>query len=122
MSWNTLYQPTHTEDAISLVRECVTILRARGLKTDTALHDLPELVGTTKRRVRTLFHRDGMPVVLRNEWMNLRYRVGLFLLNEASRLRGLAEKYEERGQELVSGQQEIQWNQQNVGSPQRRAA
>lgn len=109
-SWRKSYQP-YTEDAIGLVRECVAVMRARGLKSDTALHDLPAIMQTSQRRVRTLFHRDGMPVVLKNEWMSLRYRVGLFFLNEAERLRELADKHEARGNDLVSGQTEFQWEQ-----------
>src|SRR4051794_40693137 len=108
MSWNKAFQH-HTGEAIELVMDCVAVLRARGVKTPDALRDLSDIMRTSPRRMRTLFHRDGSPVVLKHEWMSLRYRAGLFFLNESVRLHALANKYEERGNELVSGQQEFQW-------------
>jgi hypothetical protein len=117
-SWKTSFQ-SNAETAIEVVRQCVSVLRSRGLKTDSALRDLAPELGVTHRRIRTLFHRDGIPVVLKNEWMQLRYRAGLFFLNEASRLRELADDHEERGNNLVSGQLEFSWNEQNA-SPSRR--
>lgn len=107
-SWKALYQ-SNAEIAIETVRRCVTVLRSRGLKTDTALSDLAPILGTTNRRMRTLFHRDGIPVVLQNEWASLRYRAGLFFLNEAARLRLLADEYEAKGEALVSVQLEFSW-------------
>lgn len=106
-SWKKVYR-SYAEDAIDLVRRCVSI-RTGGVKTDTALRDLAGSLGTTHRRIRTLYHRDGLPVVLENEWMMLRFRVGLFLLNEAFRLRRLADAYEEEGNNLVSDQLEFSW-------------
>lgn len=112
-SWKKACQP-YTEDAIGLIRECVAAMRARGLKTSTVLRDLPAVMRMSERRVRTLFHRDGIPVVLANEWQSLRYRAGLFFLNEAERLRQLADQYEARGNDLVSGQLELPWEQTNT--------
>lgn len=107
-SWKSSYQPS-TEIAMETVRKCVAVLRSRGSKTDTALRDLAPTLGTTHRRIRTLFHRDGFPVVLKNEWLSLRYRAGLFFLNEAQRLRKLADEYEEAGENLVADQLEFSW-------------
>lgn len=121
MSCQKSRQP-YTEQAITLVRDMVAVLRRRGMKTEFALKDLPGLVDSTQSRMKTLFYGENDRLVLRNEWMNLRHKAGLFFLNEACRLHSLAEKYEARGQELVTEQKEFPWNQQNVGSPQRRAA
>lgn len=111
MSWRKTSH-SYAESAISLVRECVAVLRSRGLKTDAALQDLPSIIDTTPRRVRSLFHREEGRIVLKNEWLSLRYRAGLFFLNEAARLRELADKYDERGSQLVSGQGEFDWSEQ----------
>jgi hypothetical protein len=119
-SWKASYQ-SYAEVAIEVVRECASVLRSRGLKTDTALRDLAPELGITHRRVRTLFHRDGIPVVLKNEWMQLRYRAGLLFLNEAERLRNLADRYEEKGNDLVSGQMELPW-EITTNTSQRRCA
>ncbi len=117
-SWYKVSQP-HTETAMDTVRRCVAALRSRGLKTDTALRDLADILGTTHRRVRTLFHRDYEPVVLQNEWHALRFRAGLFFLNEAQRLRRLADRYEASGEDLISDQPEFTWEKSwdaNAGS------
>ncbi len=121
-SWKKSFQPD-TELAIATVRECVKALRSRGLKTDVALVDLAQALDTTPRRVRTLFHRDGDPIVLKNEWLSLRYRAGLFFLNEAQRLRALADHYEMAGEDLVASQLEVSWEQPwSKNGPQRRSA
>lgn len=119
-SWKASHQ-SNAEIAIEYIRDCVALFRSRGAKTDTALRDLAPELGITHRRVRTLFHRDGVPVVLKNEWMQIRHRVGLLFLNEAERLRELADRYEEKGNDLVSGQMEFQWETHANGS-QRRCA
>ena len=108
MSWQKKHH-SYTEDAIELIRECVSVLRGSGLKTDAALQDMPALFETTPRRIRSLFHREDERIVLKNEWMSLRYRGGLFFLNNAARLRELADKHEEIGNNLVSGQLELEW-------------
>lgn len=109
-SWKRNYQ-SYTEVAIETVRECVKVLRSRGAKTDVALRDLAPVLGTSDRRPRTLFNHDGDPIVLKNEWMQLRYRAGLLFLDEAKRLRDIADKYETAGEEgLVANQQmEFRW-------------
>jgi hypothetical protein len=121
MSWSKK-STSFTEPAVELVRQCVAAFRARGVETKRALPDLAPELAMSGRRVRCLFYRDGAPVVLKNEWMSLRYRAGLFLLNEAERLRQLADEYEERGNNLVSGQMEFLWNEQNASPSQRRYA
>ena len=121
MTWDKSYQ-SNEEGAITLVRLCIAALRSRGLKTDTALRDLPGILGISPRRVRTLFHRDYEPVVLKNEWLSLRYRVGLFFLNEAQRLRLLADDFDEAGETLVAEQMELPWEaewQSTSGSQKR---
>jgi hypothetical protein len=107
-SWKKTSQ-ANTEGAIDLVRRCVTALTG-GVKTDTALRDIAEALGTTHRRVRTLYHRDGTPVVLHHEWESLRYRSGLFFLNLAARLRAKADEYEAAGENLVADQMEFRWS------------
>lgn len=105
-SWRTSFQSNH-ESAMELIRTCVALLRSRGMKSDAAMQDLAPILGTTYRRIRTLFHRDGDPVVLKHEWLSLRYRVGLFFLNEAARLRATADEIEAAGNELVAEQMEF---------------
>lgn len=119
-AWSKSY-PSNAESAIELVRRCVAAARSWGTKTDVALHDLAPALGTTPRRIRTLFHRDREPVVLKNEWLSLRYRAGLFFLNNAVRLRELADEHEEIGNNLVSGQQEFKW-EERTNATQRHAA
>lgn len=114
----------YTEQAITLVRDLVAALRKRGTKTQFALKDLPEIVDTTPTRVKTLFYGEKDRVVSKHEWMSLRYRAGLFWLNESVRYRKLAEEAEERGNELVSTQLELPiWETHNTtSSKQRRCA
>jgi hypothetical protein len=123
VSWEETSHP-YTEKAISLVRDLVAALRKRGTKTEFALKDLPGLVDTTPTRIKTLFYGEKDRVVLKHEWMSLRYRAGLFWLNEAARYRILAEEAEERGNDLVSSQLELPiWETQNItSSRQRRCA
>jgi hypothetical protein len=106
-SWKSSYQ-SNTEIAMETVRHCVNLL-TKGRKTDTALRDLAPVLGISHRRIRTLYHRDGVPVVLNGEWLSLRYRAGLFFLNEAQRFRALGDKCEAYGEDLVSTQLEFSW-------------
>lgn len=110
-----------TEEAVALLRDCVSVERATGTPTKNAIPDLAPTLGLTTRRARSLFYRDGFPVVLKGEWLSLRYRAGLFLLNKAARLRQLADKYEEAGETLVADQMEFAWECKTSGS-QRRSA
>jgi hypothetical protein len=115
--------PSYVEPVIGIVRDLVAALRSQGIKSTDALRDLGPILGTTHRRIRTLFHRDREPVVSKHEWMSLRYRAGLFWLNEAARYTRLAEEAEERGNELVSSQMELPWETQDTTSlKQRRCA
>jgi hypothetical protein len=109
LGWRRAYH-SHHESAIMVVRDCVTQLRERGVKTDAALRDLAEPLGSTHRRMRTLFHRIGDPLVLIHEIQNLRYRAGLFFLNEAARHRALAAKCERVADELLADQLEFSWD------------
>jgi hypothetical protein len=111
---------SNTESAIDLVRRCVTALTG-GVKTDTALRDIADALGTTHRRVRTLYHRDGTPIVLQHEWMSLRYRVGLFFLNQAAWHRAKAAEYETAGENLVADQMEFRWGDGCADFTERRS-
>lgn len=108
MSWKHK-STSYSEPAIELVRDCVAALRATGTETKNALPDIADVLGISPRRVRCLFYRDGFPIVLKNEWLNIRQKAGLFFMNNADRLRELADKHEARGEDLVSEQQEFVW-------------
>lgn len=121
-----------TEAAIELVRDCVATMRATGARpaasgsraiaeTKNALPAIADALGLSQRRAKCLFYRDGFPVVLKNEWMNLRFKAGLFFLNNAVKLRDLADECEARGEDLVSGQQEFTWAEHTNVSQKRCA-
>lgn len=119
-SWRRSLQSYH-EAAIFLVREAIAALRESGVKTDAALAIYAESIDSphrrfAQRRVRTLFHHDGEPIVLLDEMKALNYRTGLFWLNLAVYFRKKAEKCEARGEALLSGdhapvQMEMVWGQ-----------
>jgi hypothetical protein len=117
-SWKRLHQ-SYTESAIELVRRCVTALTGN-IRTDAALHELADRLDTNHRRIRTLYHRDGTPIVLHHEWMTLRYRVGLFFLNQAAWHRAKAAEYETAGENLVADQMEFRWGNECENYAERR--
>lgn len=120
-AWHKIYQ-SNTDTVIRLIRECVSALRSRGMKTDAALQDLSPLLGVTPRRIRTLYHRDYEPVVLHHEWMSLRYRAGLFFLNQAAWHRAKAAEYETAGENLVAEHQlEFRWGTECANYVERRS-
>lgn len=137
-SWKRSLQSYH-EMAISLVREAITALRESGVKTDAALAIYAEAIDSpnrrfAQRRVRTLFHRDGEPIVLLDEMKALNYRTRMFFLNLAAHFRKLADKHEARGEALLSEDQkssvqmEFRWeqtcakNEDGFGSSSSRSA
>jgi hypothetical protein len=99
----------YTEVAIETVRQCIAAMRAGGQETKNAIVDIAPTLGVSRRRIRSLFYRDGFPIVLKNEWLSMRYRAGLFFLNEAQRLRTLADHYETAGENLVAEQLQFSW-------------
>lgn len=99
----------YNEEAIAVVMRCVAALRQRGMKTEAATHELAKRLQVSPRRVHTLFFRDGTPRVLVNEWANIRYRAGLFFLNEAARHREIADRYDAEADALLNDQLEFNW-------------
>lgn len=112
--------PSYANTVIEIVRDIASALRSRGIKTKDALSDIGPIIGTSHRRVRTLFHRDREPVVNKHECMSITYRAGLFWLNESVRLRTLADIAEERGNRLVSSQLELPWETKTTSSSKLR--
>jgi hypothetical protein len=119
-AWRKNYQ-SNTETVIRLIRECVSALRSRGMKTDAALQDLSPLLQTTQRRIRTLYHCDYEPVVIQYEWASLLYRAGLFFLNQAAWHRAKAAEYETAGENLVADQMEFRWGNECENYAERRS-
>lgn len=106
-AWKRSHQ-SYTKSATELVRRCVTALTG-DIRTETALRDVASALDANHRRIRTLWHHDGDPVVLHHEWETLRYRSGLFFLNLAAHLRAKADEYETAGENLVADQMEFRW-------------
>lgn len=93
-SWTKLDQ-TYTDDAMKIVRQCMSVMRGRGHTVGSAYFNLADHLKINPRRVRTLFKNDGIPVVKKPEFRRLRERAGDLCLEEAARLRELAKTYHE---------------------------
>jgi AraC-like DNA-binding protein len=100
MARNKHYPSLHTENAIAVVRDIIAALRRRGLKSEHALVDLARDLGIARKRVRTLFYRDGEPVVLSEEWHSLRLKAAALLRREAAEQRRRADETDARAYEL----------------------
>ncbi len=126
MSWKSRWQ-SHNENAISAVRAVVAAYRGRGVKSENALHDAAKALGSTPRRMRALFYRDGEPIVLTDEWDRLRVRAAKTLRREADELRNRADYYDAQADALEGAQGQLfgeaTWSQERNGgySPRRVA-
>jgi len=85
MSWYKTFQINYSAEAGDLIVGLVDRCRMRVRKADVALADLAsDLRGPFGlRRLRTLWRRDGLPVVLLNEWAELRRRAANWLTAHA---------------------------------------
>lgn len=101
VSWSDSYQ-IYTDNAIMTIHNCVSVMRARGFTIANSYSKLAYALKVTPRRVRTLLNQDGAVVVKRTEWEKLRKSAGTFFLEEAERLRRLAETYETIGEKMMS--------------------
>jgi hypothetical protein len=99
--WYETYQ-NYTDSAAAAIKECVSIMRARGHTIPDSYPSLSYRLKITPRRVRTLFRRDITSFVDKGEWDRLRQRAGGFFLEEAVRLRELAKAYEKVGTKIIS--------------------
>lgn len=121
-SWKFLL-PAHTESAIDAVRLVVAALRTRGLKSEHAIQTAAPSLGVSAKRVRTLFYRDGTPIVLADEWDALRVRAAAVLRREADKLRQKAAEYEAQADQLDRAQLSLwETNECQYGAGSRKVA
>lgn len=122
-SWKKRHQQ-YTEEATEAIRLVVAALRCRGLKSPDALRAVATHPPITERRVRTLFYRDGEPIVLADEWHALRVRAAALLRREANAMRLKASQYEAQAEALECAQPSL-WGETGCnanGFGDRRAA
>lgn len=102
------------EEAITVIRRLVTVYRSHGLKTPDALDDVADGLGDdiSRRRVRTLFHRDGVPVVSQGELHRLRCRAARLLALEAERARVAAREFEREAAALLAAAERMDFTTQ----------
>jgi hypothetical protein len=116
---------SHTESAIAAVRAVVAAYRGRGLKSEDSLQQAAAALDATPRRMRCLFYRDGIPIVLTDEWDRLRFRAAAVLRREADELRQRADYYDAQADALEGAQGSLwgnEWSGSNSDSRRRLAA
>lgn len=127
-SWGDAPQK-YRERAIDIVRRNVALYRWTGEKTPAALTTMAPILGITHRRARTLFERDGEPLILADELR--RIMTGSINLRRllATRLRAKADQLDRECEELALQNRQLSlWEDAGCrGSgggalPQRRAA
>ncbi len=103
---------SYNEIAIFLVRKCVAGLRQSGENTENALRILASQLGSSHRRMRTLFFEEGTPVVTESEWNAMRIRYARVFLNlEQKHLELAAQCEAEANAPLQADQLSFCWGQ-----------
>jgi hypothetical protein len=124
MSWKKSCH-SHSESAIAAVRAVVAAFRGRGLKSEDSLQRAAVALDATPRRMRALFYRDGIPIVLADEWDRLRLRAAAVLRREADELRQRADYYDAQADALEGAQLSLwgnEWGSSKTESRRRLAA
>lgn len=108
-SWRRSSRSYH-EDASILVKRLVGILRFSGDNTESALGRLAPALRSTRRRMRTFFYDDGLPVVTREEITQLRRQAAVFFFDLGIHHRKMAAKCEAEAEALQRETQLEFWN------------